>query len=92
MNRLQGQRALITGGSSGIGLETAKGFVAEGAKVAITGRTQNVPQSAQQEPGDAVLYISSNAADSSGQKLVAERVKDAFVNLDIVLSTPVSPN
>jgi len=84
MHRLNGKRALITGGSSGIGLETAKQFVAEGARVAITGRSLESLRSAKNELGDSTVYIESDAADASSQKHVAETVKKELGNVDIL--------
>ncbi|MBV8865490.1 MAG: SDR family NAD(P)-dependent oxidoreductase [Acidobacteriaceae bacterium] len=49
MPRLKGKRALITGGSSGIGLETARQFLAEGARVAITGRSPEILEDARKD-------------------------------------------
>jgi NAD(P)-dependent dehydrogenase (short-subunit alcohol dehydrogenase family) len=84
MDRLKGKRALITGGSSGIGLETARQFAAEGARVAITARDPEAFQPVRQEFGDALLYIVSDAADAAGQRKVAETVKEDFGALDIL--------
>lgn len=82
MDRLKGKRALITGGSSGIGLATAKQFVAEGARVAITARTPQALEAARRDLGDAVVYIASDAGDVLGQKKVAEKLRENFGNLD----------
>ena len=49
--KLTGKKALITGGNSGIGLATARLFVAEGAQVAITGRDQKTLDEAVAELG-----------------------------------------
>ena len=55
MNRLKDKRALITGGTSGIGLETARQFLAEGARVAITGINPTTIATARAELGSDVL-------------------------------------
>ena len=74
MNRLKDKRALITGGTSGIGLETARHFLAEGARVAITGINPTTIQTARTELGGDVLVIRADAGDVAGQPAVAEAV------------------
>ncbi len=82
MERLRGKRALITGGTSGIGLETAKQFVSEGARVAITGTNPATIEAAKAELGGDVLVIRADAADVAEQKVVAAKIGDAFGGLD----------
>jgi len=75
---------LITGGTSGIGLETARQFVAEGARVAITGRNPASLETACKELGSGVLTIPSDASDAAAQKGVADAVRRAFEKLDVL--------
>jgi NAD(P)-dependent dehydrogenase (short-subunit alcohol dehydrogenase family) len=84
MNRLQSKRALITGGTTGIGLETARHFLNEGARVAITGRNPETLEAAQKELGAGVLVISSDAGNAADQKVVAETILREFGALDIL--------
>lgn len=84
MNRLKGKRALITGGTSGIGLETARQFLHEGARVTITGKNPETIEAARKELGSEVLVIASEASDIAGQKEVAEHIHQSFGELDIL--------
>ncbi|MGI8772318.1 MAG: SDR family oxidoreductase [Acidobacteriaceae bacterium] len=86
MNRLKDKRALITGGTSGIGLETAREFLSEGARVAITGRNPATLEAARKELGSNVLIIPSEASDVAAQKALAETVRQAFGQLDILFA------
>jgi NAD(P)-dependent dehydrogenase (short-subunit alcohol dehydrogenase family) len=80
MNRLNGKRALVTGGTSGIGFETARQFLEEGARVAVTGTNPATLDAARRELGDEVLAIRADA----GQQAVAETIRQGFGGLDIL--------
>jgi NAD(P)-dependent dehydrogenase (short-subunit alcohol dehydrogenase family) len=60
--KLEGKVALVTGGNSGIGLATAKRFVAEGAHVFITGRRPAELKAAEKEIGGSVTSIQGDVA------------------------------
>jgi len=83
MARLSGKYALITGGTSGIGLETARQFIAEGATVAITGRSEQGLREAKAILGD-VHVIQSDAGDIAGQRSVAQALQSRWPRLDVL--------
>jgi NAD(P)-dependent dehydrogenase (short-subunit alcohol dehydrogenase family) len=94
--RLRNKTALITGGNSGIGLATAKLFIAEGARVAITGRNQATLQAAAQELGPNAFALQADATDvAATEQAVAEaaarlgRLDILFANAGIPGRTPV---
>ena len=63
LKRLSKKTAIITGGNSGIGLATARLFVAEGARVAITGRNQATLDPAAGGLGEGHLAMKADATD-----------------------------
>lgn len=84
MDRLKGKRALITGGTSGIGLETALQMLKEGARVAVTGKNPATLDAARKQLGSDVLIIPSDASDIAAQKKVVQTLQDSFGGLDVL--------
>jgi NAD(P)-dependent dehydrogenase (short-subunit alcohol dehydrogenase family) len=84
--KLSNKKALITGGNSGIGLATARIFVAEGAEVAITGRDRETLDEAVAELGpNARGYRADITVADDRKRLFADLAKD-FGKLDIVFA------
>lgn len=84
--RLKNKSALITGGTSGIGLATARLFVAEGARVAVTGRDDAVFERVQAELGESALVLKGDVRSIEDMRAVADEVKEKFGGLDVVFA------
>ncbi len=84
MGRLTDKYTLITGGTSGIGLATAQAFIAEGARVAVTGRNPDTLAEAERILGDKAWVIPTDAGDISSQKALAETLTARWPRLDAV--------
>ncbi|HEY5748702.1 MAG TPA: SDR family oxidoreductase [Chryseolinea sp.] len=84
MKRLENKIAVITGGNSGIGLATAKDFIAEGAKVIITGRNADSLTAALKELGSNAQGIALDVADSSQRKQFGEKLKALTPRVDVL--------
>jgi NAD(P)-dependent dehydrogenase (short-subunit alcohol dehydrogenase family) len=86
MGKLSGKRALITGGTTGIGFATAKLFLEEGAQVAIVGQNQERLQAALGQLGDRVVGIQANVSRVDDIQTMIERVRQDFGGLDILVA------
>ncbi len=84
MDRLRGKRALITGGTTGIGFATAQEFLNEGARVIITGANPKNLEAARQSLGPGVVAILADASSVDAQHAVAETAKKEFGGLDVL--------
>jgi NAD(P)-dependent dehydrogenase (short-subunit alcohol dehydrogenase family) len=86
MGRLDGKVAVITGGSTGIGLATAQRFVSEGAYVFITGRRQSELDRAVERVGRNITAIRGDASNLDDLDHLFGRIKQAKNRLDVVFA------
>ena len=86
MGRLNGKTALITGGTSGIGLATAKWFVHEGAYVFITGRRDPELAEAVKEIGTNVIGVQGDVSNLGDLDRLFAQIKRERGKLDIVFA------
>ena len=82
--KLKNKVAVITGGTTGIGLATAKIFVSEGAKVIITGTNPETLEAAQNELGGGVDVMASDASDGAQVKALFEQVREKHGKIDVL--------
>lgn len=84
MAKLDGKTALITGGTTGIGLATAKLFQQEGARVAITGQNPERLDEAASQLGTDVLALRTDVRSLADIEAMANKVKESFEGLDVL--------
>ncbi|MDF2455198.1 MAG: short-chain dehydrogenase/reductase [Cytophagaceae bacterium] len=85
MQKFKNKVVLITGGSSGIGLATAKKFVAEGAYVFITGRRQAELDKAVKEIGTNVTGVQGDISNLQDLDKLYAKIKAEKGSIDIVV-------
>lgn len=81
---LEGKVAVVTGGTSGIGLATVERFVAEGAKVTIGDIQDDLGASIADRLGENVLYVHTDVTDEAAIEALVAAAVDRFGKLDII--------
>ena len=91
LTKLEGKVAVITGGSSGIGLATARRFVSEGAYVYITGRRQSELNAAVRQIGKNVTAVQGDVSQLADLDHLYATVKQQHGHIDIVFANAGTP-
>jgi NAD(P)-dependent dehydrogenase (short-subunit alcohol dehydrogenase family) len=86
MGQLTNKTALVTGGSTGIGLAAAKRFVAEGARVYLTGRRKPELDAAAEALGDQAIAIQNDVSDLDDLDSLFRRIADDGNRLDVLFA------
>src|SRR6266540_4239387 len=80
--RFKDKVAVVTGGNSGIGLATAKAFIREGARVAITGRSDTTLKTAQKELGPEALVIKADVSRVPEITAAMDQIRKRYGRID----------
>lgn len=86
MAQFENKVAVVTGGSSGIGLATAKAFAAEGASVFITGRRQDALDAAVKQIGGRVTGVRGDMANLADIDRLYDAVQQKHAQIDVVFA------
>jgi NAD(P)-dependent dehydrogenase (short-subunit alcohol dehydrogenase family) len=86
MGLLEGKCALITGGTTGLGLAIAGRFRAEGARVVITGRDHELGRRAEQALGPGARFVAADAADPGAVTASVRAATDHLGGLDVLVN------
>src|SRR6201998_961112 len=86
MGRLEGKIAVITGANSGIGLASAKRFVAEGAHVYITGRRREELDKGIEAIGAGVTAVQGDVSDLEDLDRLFAKVRSAHGRIDVLFA------
>lgn len=84
MSRLTNKVAIVTGATSGMGLDTAKLFLAEGAKVVLTGRNQEKLDALKSELSGDFLLVKAEASSVRDSKALIQQTVEKFGKIDIL--------
>ena len=90
--QLAGARAIVTGGSRGIGLAVARGLRAEGARVAIVARHEERLRAAAAELGPEVLAVPADTTDDAAVRAMVEEVVGAWGGVDVLVNAAAQPS
>jgi NAD(P)-dependent dehydrogenase (short-subunit alcohol dehydrogenase family) len=85
-NRFENKVVVVTGGTSGIGLATAKAFAAEGASVFITGRRQDALDAAVRQSGGRVTGVQGDVSRLDDIDRLYDAVQQKHSHIDVVFA------